>query len=92
MRTNPTYRSLRFPHPPSPPARGFALVITLSLLVLLTVIAVGLLSLSAVQLRVTSQGQSMEAARAYVRLSLILALGDLQRTMGPDGRVSVPAG
>ncbi len=92
MRTNPGHRSLRFPHPPSPPARGFALVITLSLLVLLTVIAVGLLSLSAVQLRVTSQGQSMAAARANARLSLVLALGDLQQTMGPDGRVSVPAG
>jgi hypothetical protein len=71
--------------------RGFALVITLSLMVLLTVVAVGLLTLSAVQLRSTGLGQSMAEARANARLSLMLALGDLQRTMGPDGRVSVTA-
>jgi len=71
--------------------RGFALVVTLSLMILLTVIAVGLLSLSAVELRATAQGQSMAVARANARLSLMIALGDLQRTMGPDGRISVPA-
>ena len=36
---------------------GFALVITLSLMILLTVIAVGLLTLSAISLRASSQGQ-----------------------------------
>jgi hypothetical protein len=71
--------------------RGFALVVTLSLMVLLTVLAVGLLSLSAVELRVTGQSQAMAVARANARLSLRIALGDLQRTMGPDGRISVPA-
>lgn len=34
-----------------PPSRGFALVVTLSLMVLLAVIAVGLLGLSAISLR-----------------------------------------
>lgn len=72
-------------------ARGFALVVTLSLMVLLTIVAVGLLSLSAVELRVATQGHPMAAARANARLSLMIALGDLQRTMGPDGRISVPA-
>ena len=71
--------------------RGFALVITLSLMVLLTLLAVGLLTLSAVQLRASTQGQAMAVARANARLALLLALGDLQRTMGPDGRISVPA-
>ena len=70
---------------------GFALVITLSLMVLLTVVAVGLLSLSAVQLRATGHGQAMAEARANARLSLWMAVGDLQRAMGPDGRISVPA-
>ena len=71
--------------------RGFALVVTLSLMILLTVLAVGLLSLSAVELRATAQGHSMAVARANARLSLIMAIGDLQRVMGPDGRISVPA-
>lgn len=71
--------------------RGFALVVTLSLMVLLTILAVGLLSLSAVELRAAAQGQAMAVARANARLSLMIALGDLQRSMGPDGRISVPA-
>lgn len=60
-------------------------------MVLLTVVAVGLLSLSAVQLRSTGHGQAMAEARANARLSLWMAVGDLQRAMGPDGRISVPA-
>jgi hypothetical protein len=81
------------PHHLSPATgkRGFALVITLSLMVLLTLLAVGLLSLSAVQLRASSQGQAMAVARANARLALLIAMGDLQRTLGPDGRVSAPA-
>ena len=39
------------------PASGFALVITLSLMILLTVIAVGLLTLSSVALRSSSQSR-----------------------------------
>ena len=84
----------RYVHPDGggvPGRRGFALVITLSLMVLLTILSVGLLSLSAVQLRSTGHGQAMAEARANARLSLMLALGDLQRSMGPDGRVSVTA-
>ena len=67
---------------------GFALVVTLSLMVLLTVVAVGLLGLSAVTLRSGSQGVAQAEARANARLALMLALGDLQKTMGPDQRVS----
>ncbi len=68
--------------------RGFALVVTLSLMILLTVIAVGLLSLSAVSLRTSSQGMAHAEARANARLALMLAIGELQKSMGPDQRVS----
>ena len=67
---------------------GFALVVTLALMILLTVIAVGLLSLSAISLRSSSQTMAQGEARANARLALMLALGDLQKTMGPDRRVS----
>jgi hypothetical protein len=72
--------------------RGFALVITLSLMILLTLLAVGLLTLSSVSLRSASQGAEMKVARANARLALMLALGELQREMGPDQRISAPGG
>jgi hypothetical protein len=71
--------------------RGFALVVTLSLMILLTVIAVGLLSLSTVSLRSSSHGKAMAEAQANARLALMLALGELQKSMGPDQRVSARA-
>jgi type II secretory pathway pseudopilin PulG len=75
----------------SRPDRGFALIVTLSLMILLTVIAVGLLSLSAISLRASSANSAQQQAQANARMALMLAIGDLQRTMGPDTRVSANA-
>lgn len=70
------------------PLSGFALVSTVALLVLLTLLAVGLLSLSGITLR-SSTGISAQAeARANARLALNLALGALQSELGPDRRIS----
>ena len=71
--------------------RGFTLILTISLLVLLMIVAVGLLSLSAVTLRQSNQGQAIAEARANARLALMMAIGDLQKTMGPDRAISAPA-
>lgn len=73
------------------PKTGFALVVTLSLMILLTIIAVGLLSLSSLALRSSSQGASMSTAKANARLALMLALGDLQKQTGIDTRVTARA-
>jgi hypothetical protein len=72
--------------------RGFILVVTISLMVLLTVIAVGLLSLSAASLRASSQESAKAQARANARLALMLAIGELQVELGPDRRVNCQAG
>ena len=82
------------PHVPGIPPyakRGFTLVITLSLMILLTVIAVGLLSLSSIALRGSAQAEAIGTARANARLALILALGDLQRQVGSDTRITARA-
>lgn len=68
--------------------RGFTLIITISLLVLLTMVAVGVLSLSAVNMRTSAQSQARELARSNARMALMLAVGDLQKMLGPDGRVT----
>ena len=68
---------------------GFALVVTLSLMILLTVIAVGLLSLSAISLRPLPPNEAMARARANARLALMLALNELQKSAGDDRRVTV---
>ncbi len=71
--------------------RGFALVVTLSLMILLTIIAVGLLSLATISLRSASQNDAMAVARSNARMALMLAIGDLQKYAGPDQRVTARA-
>ncbi|MEK7951312.1 hypothetical protein [Luteolibacter soli] len=71
--------------------RGFALVISLSLMVLLTVLAVGLLGLSSLSLRTSTRETDLAEARANARMSLELAIAQLQKHTGPDQRVTMTA-
>ncbi len=75
-----------------PPVRlrekGFALIVTLSLMILLTVIAVGLLSLSAITLRSSSSSNAQMIARANAKMAMVLAIGELQKQTGSDQRIT----
>jgi hypothetical protein len=81
---------MKRPFPASAKQAGFTLIITISLLVLLTLVAIGLLSLSSVSLRSASRGDAAQVARANARMALLMAIGQLQKEMGPDSRISAP--
>jgi len=66
-------------------------VISLMLLVLLTILAVGLLSLSSVEMRRTTRDVAKARAQANARLALQFAIGNLQQSAGPDQRVTARA-
>ena len=74
-----------------PPKNGFTLIITISLLVLLTMIGIGLLSLSAVTLRNGSSNQARSLAQSNARLAMMIAIGELQKSTGPDTRITASA-
>ena len=71
---------------------GFTLVVTISLLVLLTLVALGFLSLSSVSLRRSSMESSNAEARANARMAMLLAMGELQKNLGRDQTISAPSG
>ncbi|BCX46325.1 hypothetical protein HAHE_02330 [Haloferula helveola] len=60
-------------------------------MLLLTLLAVGLLSLSTISLRGSSQGSAQAEARANARMALVMAIGQLQKHAGDDRRITVAA-
>ncbi|MEO8617717.1 MAG: hypothetical protein ABI600_21490 [Luteolibacter sp.] len=60
-------------------------------MILLTVVAVGLLTLSSVALRTSSRESDLFVARSNARLGMMMAINQLQGTLGPDQRVTAPA-
>ncbi len=76
---------MKYPDPPvTHRTRGFALVVTLTLMVLLSILALGLLSLSSVALRTTGIRSDASIARANARVALSLAIAEIQKHAGPD--------
>jgi hypothetical protein len=71
--------------------KGFTLIITMSMMILLALIAIGLLNLSSTSIRASSLSKSTAEARANARMAMFIALGELQKEMGPDMRVSAKA-
>ncbi|MCP5538166.1 MAG: hypothetical protein H7A51_18280 [Akkermansiaceae bacterium] len=70
---------------------GFALIATISVMVLLVMIALAMLSLSTIELRNSRHDDAMNAARANARMGLMIAIGELQKSTGPDQRITATA-
>ncbi len=70
---------------------GFTLIITISLLVLLILIGIGLLSLSAVTLRGSAQSNAQRIAKDNAKMAMIIAIGQLQKHAGVDTRITATA-
>ena len=66
-------------------------MVCIALMSLLVLIGVGFLGMASVELGKSPQAESMVVARANARMALMLAIGQLQRTMGPDQRISACA-
>ena len=60
-------------------------------MVLLTVVVIATLSLSTVTLRSVDRDAAQAIARANARLALVVAIGELQKSAGPDRRITAAA-
>lgn len=67
---------------------GFALIATISVMVLLVMVALAMLALSTLEMRSVGNDHAHAEARANARMALMLALGELQKTAGPDQRIT----
>jgi hypothetical protein len=71
--------------------RGFALLITITLLAFLVLLLVSLASLTRVETQVADNSQKFGLARQNAVFALSVALGQLQKYAGPDQRVTARA-
>lgn len=71
---------------------GFALIATLTLMMLLSLVAVGILASLSSQNRISSQIALVAEARQQALIGLDAAIAELQAQLGPDQRVTASSG
>ncbi|MCP5536107.1 MAG: hypothetical protein H7A51_07695 [Akkermansiaceae bacterium] len=71
---------------------GFALIAVVSVMALLIVCAMAMLSLASITQRHSGEDKHMVEAKANARVSLLMALGELQKNLGPDQRINALSG
>jgi len=73
---------------PQASRKGFALLITITLLAFLVLLLVSLAALTRVETQVASNNQQLAQARQNALMALNIALGELQKYTGPDQRTT----
>ncbi|WP_418713236.1 hypothetical protein, partial [Akkermansia sp.] len=73
-------------------SKGFALIATITLMMLLALLSVGLLTIASSQVRISEKQLAAAEAKSLARFSLEVSLGQLQCELGPDQRVSANSG
>lgn len=80
------------PVPRKRPRKGFALIATLTLMMLLAMLAVAIMAVAASQNRIALQTMLQAEARQQALVGLDAAIGELQVELGPDRRVTANSG
>ncbi len=89
LRENPPLRHSRRAHPRG--RRGFALIVTLSLMTLLLILVLALTTLVRLSLGMAQDNLLNAQARQNALLAAYIAVGQLQKFAGPDQRVTTTA-
>ena len=71
--------------------RGFAIVMALSLLSLVFLLVISLVNLVGIDLSLADARKEKVLAQAHARMGMMIAIGELQKHLGPDTRVSATA-
>jgi type II secretory pathway component PulK len=71
--------------------RGFALVMALSLLSLVFLLVISLINLVGTDLSLSEVRKERILAKAHARIGMMVAIGEIQKHLGPDTRISATA-
>lgn len=85
-------RSLSLPKAPRRGKRGFALIATLTLMMLLAILATAIMATASSQNRIAMQTVLQAEARQQALVGLDAAIGELQAELGPDQRITANSG
>jgi len=73
------------------PRKGFALILTLALISFVFLLVITLVNQVRTELSFTDARQNQILAQAHARMGMMIAIGELQKHLGPDMRVSATA-